>query len=1055
MVALQEEDKMKQYTGGVISFFVRHKTASNLLMMIIMIVGAAALLRLNTQLMPDVEMKDVNISVSWSGASAEDVETSITSVIEAEVAQLDNIERMMSSSREGSSTVRIQFKPKADLKEMLSQVESAVATIQTLPSAATTPVIEKTVFYETVAKLAIYGDISEKSLIQYAIKIRNSLLKTGIEKIDYQGYRNEQINLEIDPNTLQKLDLSLSDISSKINSQLSSSSAGNLNSAVSKKIRTIGSDSEMAALGNIEVKIADNNSMLALKDVATISTSFDAEQTVGEVNGKPAIMLLIQRSASADTITIINKLEAYLENIKLSYPQNLHIELFQTEGKYVQDRIDLLVDNGLSGMVLVVIFLFIFLNARMAFWVTAGVPVAILATMIIMYIFGTAISMISMFALLMMLGIIVDDAIVVAEEAQTLMSRGMSATDAAERAAQKMFKPVMAAALTTIAAFIPLTLVEGPIGQTLIIFPIVVISVLIASLVECFFILPGHLKYTKKQVGKPNIFRRNFNNGFDFFKLKIFIPTVAFSVRWRWVTLAISFAVLLLAAGYVTSNRLSFDFFPTTESERIVSRIRFAAGTKPDTIRRDLAQIEQALYQAELDLAGEKDTLVKMIFIRIGGENDPTAYIEARLARSEMREIRTQAIIDKWIELSPKLPTVDRLIIQGNRSADSESTDVNIRLSGPNLVVLKKSSEDLQAAILKIPGVTAADDDFAEGKREILVSLNAKGKMLGLSSSDINQQIRNVYQGVNVKTIPSASGDIEIILKGTNIEQSMASLFNFKVKTEKGHYLPLEEVADISEQKGRASIRKFNGNMSVTITADVDEDTITGDTARALIQKEILPAILARYGIESSTGGQGQEQEQATSDLQLGIVIALILIYIILAWVFASYLRPFAVMFIIPFGFVGAVIGHMVMGFNLSALSLFGLLGLAGILVNDSIILVARIEEHLEAKMDMYNAAVYGAADRLRAVLLTSITTIAGLTPLLFEKSLQAQFLLPLAITMVFGLLIATILVLVLVPVIICCMDDIHSFFKWLRYGRDWQDSENPAIKQEISEPVE
>lgn len=1049
---------MKQYSGSLIGFFVRHKTAANLLMFMIMIIGGAALTRLNTQLMPDTERKSLNISVAWAGASAEDVETSIVSLIEPEIKQLDHIQFIFSNASEGRATIRVQFKPAANLTEMLSQVESIVGNIGNLPTEAGAPVVTKSVFSETVAKIAVYGDIDEKSLIQYAIKVRDGLLRTGIEKISYQAVRNQQINLEIEPETLERFNLTLANISSRIRDSLSSSSAGDLQSSIEKKLRTIGGDNDISTLSNVEIMSAENNSQLYLKDIANISTEFNPSQTIGEVDGMPAIMLLVQRNTSADTVKIIQQLESYMANGLSIFPENLHVKLFQTEGKYVQDRIDLLIENGLSGMVLVMIFLFIFLNVRMAFWVAAGVPVAILATMIILYLFGNSINMISMFAFLMMLGIIVDDAIVVAEEAETLMASGLSATDAAEQSAQKMFKPVLAAAITTIAAFIPLTIIDGTLGQILIVFPIVVISVLVASLVECFFILPGHLRHVKAHNANPNFFRRGFNNGFEYFKYKLFLPVVALAVKWRWITLTASFAVLLTSAGYVTSNRLAFDFFPTTESERIVSRIRFAAGANPETIRSDIEQIKQALYQAEIELQVDDNRLIQMIFVRIGGEADPQAWIEAQLTRSELREIRTQTIIDKWIELSPQLPTIDRLIIQGNRSADNESTDVNIRLSGPSLEVLKKSSEDLQTAILKIPGVTAADDDFPEGKREILIKLNAKGKMLGFSSTEVNRQLRNIFQGVTVKTIATATGDIPIIIKGSTDQQSMANLFNFRVQTPQGYYLPLEEIADISEQKGRRDIRKFNGRTSVTITADVDEAVITGDTARALIQREILPPILARYGIESAVGGQGADQAQAVSDLQLGVAIALALIYIILAWVFASYLRPFAVMFIIPFGFVGAVIGHMVMGFDLSALSLFGLLGLAGILVNDSIILVARIEEHLDSKMDMFNAAIYGACDRLRAVLLTSITTIAGLTPLLFEKSLQAQFLLPLAITMVFGLLIATILVLVLVPVIICCMDDINNFFRWVRYGRAWKPAHamtQTPDDEAIGEPAE
>ena len=431
------------------------------------------------------------------------------------------------------------------------------------------------------------------------------------------------------------------------------------------------------------------------------------------------------------------------------------------------------------------------------------------------------------------------------------------------------------------------------------------------------------------------------------------------------------------------------------------------------------------------------------------------ANIRVQLTKAETRDVRTTTILDAWQDAAPILPSVENLIIEENRGG-SGGKEIDYQLSGASLEVLKAASTEFQEQVALLPGVTGMDDNFPVGKRELIMRLTPRGGALGFSIDNISGQLRNNFQGLTARSFPAISGDIDVKVQLADQEGSMSSLRNFRLKSPTGKYVQLSEIVSFDEKNGASLIRKMDGKISITITGEVTPDIMTGDEVRAEIKKSILPDILSKYAVEHKVGGLGLEQQEALNDMMLGAYLALSLIYITLAWVFASYTRPFVVMMIIPFGFVGALFGHYAMGFNLTMMSVFGLLGLAGILVNDSIILVARIDEYIEAGSDMYHAAVLGAKDRLRAVLLTSLTTIGGLVPLMFEKSLQAQFLIPLAITMVFGLLAATVLVLILVPATIGILHDIGNFFSWIWNGKNWRHFTTRAgVKKPQIEPAE
>ena len=684
------------------------------------------------------------------------------------------------------------------------------------------------------------------------------------------------------------------------------------------------------------------------------------------------------------------------------------------------------------------IVLFLFLNWRIAFWVAAGIPVALMATILVMGLTGQTINMISMFALIMMLGIIVDDAIVVAEDTATRQGLGLRAVEAAEQGATRMLRPVLAATLTTMASFFPIFLIRGRIGDFMSAIPLVVFAVLVASLIECFFILPGHLRHSagKNSINSKGGFRQKFDDGLDRFKDGPYRKFVELCYNWRYAFIACTIATLLLTVGLLASGKVGFRFFPSPEGEKISARITFTPGTPNEEQITALRTLERSLKAVEQKLAkdsGEK--LVTAVYSLQGtagrASGDNLAEIEAQLTPSEDRTVRTRTITQAWKNAAPDLPVIERIAIGGGR-VGPPGDDIDIRLQGATVAKLKAASEDVQAALGGINGVTNVGDDLPYGKPEWVIEVTPRGRSLGFTAQSVGQEVRNSFEGAIATRFARGDEEITVRVKRQQTKDGLDALRSIYLLTPTGERVPLPEVVTLREKPGFSVIQRRNGQRTVSVTGDIDPKANDVATVLQQLELEILPAVVKKYGLTYSFDGRAKDRAESFADLKLGTALALVVIYIILAWVFESYAKPLAVMSIIPFGAVGAVLGHYVMDTHLTILSLIGLLGLSGILVNDSIILVTEVKNRIDASESLKEAAVGASQDRLRAVLLTSLTTIGGLLPLLFETSRQAQFLIPMAITMVFGLAAATILVLVLVPAIVGVGGDLQ--FLWQKY---------------------
>ncbi|MEM1284287.1 MAG: efflux RND transporter permease subunit [Pseudomonadota bacterium] len=1116
----------------LISRFARHPNAANLVMALMFLFGIFGLANLNTQFFPDIETKSITITTAWSGASAEDVESNILAVVEPEVRFITGVDEIISYAREGSGTVVLEFTDDTDMIEARADVEQAVSAITLLPDGSETPVITTSDFFDRVGRVSISGPFSEEALKSYARDLRDRLIDAGIDRVDFLGLRDTEYEVTINPATLRRLDLTIGGVAGRISENSRDLPSGNLDGDLERQIRTLSDADSAEALGHVVVRGQANGERIELRDIADIRQTYDGSQVQGFMGGEQAVRLTIFRSATADVLEVADAMLQAVEQAQADYPQSLTLNVFDLSSTAVSERIRLLVTNGLSGLLVVITILFIFLNARIAFWVAVGIPTAVMATLGLMFAFGESINMISLFALIMTLGIIVDDAIVVGEHTATRLDEGEGPFEAAENGASRMMMPVLAAMLTTVAAFGPILLVGSTIGQIMGVLPVIVVSVLIASLVEVFFVLPGHLAHSldskarrgtnwtrlilsaliiaaplvlmlystglSAAVGLAEVastiralpwaetpilpvaiaivafglaalielvrlagerrrdrrmaagtyspqakpaFRRAFDNGFAWVRDNPFRAIVRTAVAWRYVTLALCIAALVMIAGVLRGNHVGFVFFPSPEAENINANITFTPGVSEAEALATLAAVQAALVTADARLTADlpdEGSLVRSAFSRYGsaGRNrgDNFAAVNVELTSSESRSIRTPAVVRAWRQALPDLPGVERIAISEQRGGPP-GRDLDIRLIGDDAATLKTAGAEVQQVLARFPGVSAVDDDLPYGKPELIMTLTERGEALGFTLDAVGVEIRDAVSGRVARDLPFPDEEIAIRVRQELGDGGTGALRSLELRSPSGLYVPLTEVVNLEDRQGFSVIQRRDGRTTVSVTADVDPEITSNSEIEAELRAGELQVIADRYGINFEFSGRAEERQEAFADLGLGGALALGLMYIILSWVFASYWRPIAVMMIIPFGIVGAIIGHWVMGFQLTILSFIGLLGLAGILVNNSIILVSRFDDRLREGLSVAEAAVQATQDRFRAILLTSLTTIGGLSPLLFETSVQAQFLMPMAITITFGLGTATLFVMVLVPSLLKVGDDIGMVLKTF-FGR-------------------
>ncbi len=1032
---------------GLIRAFLNHRVAPNLVAIIMCVAGVVALTRINTQFFPTTEIPTIVVSITWPGASAQEISEGILDIVEPEIRFIDGIDEVRSEAVEGLARITLEFVEGTDMQKALSDVESQIATIATLPQESERPIITRAQLYETVGMVVVSGPFEEGVIQGAAKQLRDKLLDAGIDRVTLTGKRDQEIWVEIPSAAMQQLNLSARDIADRIAVVSQNTPLGNLEGDNEMQLRARGRMSTADGVARIELKAFRTGQKILVRDVAVVREAYEEGQTRHFRAGQKAVVLNVQRAITGDTLESMAAMIGTVDKFRATLPPTMRIESFDIRAKVVDQRLQMLSENALMGFLLVVLILLIFLSVGVAFWVAVGVPIALMATFAFMLVTGQTINAISLVALILVLGILVDDAIVVGEATVTRYEQGLSPHDAAEAAATRMVLPVIASTSTTQAAFFPILLMTGVIGQILVAIPMVVVAAVMASLIECFLTLPSHLKHTLQAMARrghrpPSLvgralggFRTGFDRGFVWVRDGPVFWLIKLAYRWRYVTLAVSLAAMMAAIGLVSGGRVRFTFFPVPEPETVQADVTFTPGLPDEVQIAALQKIEQAARNAERRLTGgTEETLILMIHQTLGAQDrrrgDNIARVSVELTPGEDRSVRTRRFLGAWRRAIPNVVGIDTIAVAGRRIGPP-GQDIDVRLTGASIGQLKLAAMELRRTLEGYSGLIGLTDDLPFGKSDVILELTPRGQALGFTTQSVATQVRAAYQGAIA--VRFARGDEEVTIRvrtdETERKRGLAGLLALNLRAPGGANVRLSEAVKVIEQPAFSVVLRYDGKLAVSVRANVDSAITTSNQVLGALRSGPLPALEAKYGISSSFQGRAKTQRRAFADMRIGAILALTLIYLILAFVFQRWLQPLLVMSIIPFGLIGMIVGHYMMGFHLALLSVIGLLGLSGIVVNGAIVMVDRMNERLSMGESLNDAAVGAAKDRLRALVLTTLTTVAGMSPLLFEKSLQAQFLIPIAITLSWGLSFATLLLLFLLPALVGIGSDMSRLF--------------------------
>ncbi|XDA99294.1 efflux RND transporter permease subunit [Sulfitobacter sp. LCG007] len=1033
--------RLPESAGGLLSYFTRHRTAANLLFVLMLIAGAAAVPNMRAQFFPDVVLDTVKVSVTWEGAGAEDVDAGIVQVLEPALLAVEGVESTEATSREGSAVVTLEFEPGWDMNRAADDTQTAVDAITTLPDEAEEPEVRRGAWRDRVTDVVITGPVSPTQLGLFADELVTRLFAAGVTRSTIQGVAAPLTLVEVASARLIANDVTMAEIAAAIAAEVDADPAGSVTGA-NARVRTGTQKRSPDQIAGIVLRSNADGSTLTVGEVATIRREGADRNRSYFVGPDPAISVRIDRSDQGDAIGIQHRVEEVAAQLEATLPQGVSVELIRTRAEAITARLDILISNGAQGLCLVVVLLFLFLNARTALWVAAGIPVSMAAAIAIMYMGGLTFNMISLFGLIITLGIVVDDAIVVGEHADHRAGAlGESPVVAAETAARRMFMPVVAATLTTVIAFFGLVVIGGRFGTLIEDVPFTVIAVLMASLVECFLILPNHMSHALGGGAKVRWYDRPsrvVNRGFVWLRETLFRPFIAGVVMARYVVLAGAVAILASQVALLIRGDVPWRFFNAPEQGSVTGNFAMAEGATRDDTLAMLREMQRAVEATGADYEARFGrNPIAYVLAEIGGnagrgldgadakDADLLGAISVELIDADLRPYSSFAFVAELQEAVVNHPLAETVSFRGWRSGPGGDA-LDVQFYGAGTEELKGASEDLQTALLRFPEVSAVQDNLAYDRDELILDLTAQGLALGFTIDDLGSVLRHRLNGIEAATYPEGPRSAEIRVELPESELTADFLERMQLRTPDGAYVPLADIVSVERRIGFSTVRRENGIRVVSVTGDISEDDAAkASEIEAALTGDILPRIASERRVEWRLAGLAEQEDAFLSDALAGLVLCLAGIFLVLAWVFESWTRPMVVMAIIPFGLVGAVWGHYVHDVPLSMFSIVGLLGMTGIIINDSIVLIASIDEYARER-GLVPSIIDGAADRLRPVFLTTMTTVLGMAPLLFETSQQAQFLKPTVITLVYGLGFGMVLVLLVVPALVACQHDVH-----------------------------
>ena len=1038
----------KKLGGGLIGWFIQNPVAANLLMVVLLIGGILFAGNLQTQVFPTIQPGVVNVTVPYPGATPAEVEEGVTRRVEEAVLGIDGVKRVSSTASENVGTVTIELADFADKQVVKDDVQSAVESLADFPPEnAERETISAPKPTGSVVTLVVVGSVTPLELRQAAENLERELLtQIGISLVSLSGDRDYEISIEVGEDTLQEFGLSIDDVARAVRAGSLDLAGGSIRTQSGEYLlrtnqrRLSGDEFESIVVRNLP-----DGSQILLEDIAMIRDGFTRESLINTYNGQQAIFVEVSRAEAEDVIAVKAVVDAFMETY--TPPAGIEVVEFRDQTSILEERINLLLRNALFGFALVFLFLVLMLDLKLAFWVCIGIATAFMGGFMLFGAAGVTITMVSLFGLIIVLGLVVDDAIVIGENIDAELASGEPGPQAARDGVKGVFAPVTVGVMTTLAAFSPLLVVGGTFGDITRAIPLVVICVLIVSLVEAFFILPSHLSHGGRWSRGPLLaIQGRVAKQIDWVSENLIRKGVRFVAKWRYATIGAATAFFILCLSLSTSGLVKFVFFPNIEGNDISATLIMPEGTPFERTEAAMDQLLDAAFAVAENVKEERgEDLFLSVAKTVGGNTaqgggpvgnsgfsaaENIGQVQIELIPFGTRRMSASEIERAWREQVGVIEGTERVTFTA--SIGGFGSDVEYELAHADEAVLIEASEKLKSEIERLPGANQIEDSFDLGKRQLLFELTNAGRAAGLTPSDVARQVRQTFFGEEVQRIQRGREEVRVFVRYPEAaRESLQTLNNMRIRLPDGTSVPLYTVAETSESRAYSSINRINGRRIVTVTADIDEAISTPATANEQLVDRILPALDAAYpGLTWAQAGSSREQSEDLASLGQAFIIVLLVIFALVATQLRSYLQPLAIIVAIPLGVAGAILGHFVLGYALSFVSIFGIVALAGVAVNASVVLVDLYNQYRREGADMITAAADASARRFRPILLTTLTTALGLGPLLLETSPQAQFLIPMGVSLGFGIVISGIMVLFVTPAVTLVIEDLRNLPK-------------------------